>query len=110
MIIELHAIQTFGPTNLNRDDTGNPKECLFGGVRRARVSSQAAKRAMRVSDIFQQAVQVDTGTRTKRVIEQLKMRLVDAGLSEEDAQAGSALIINATFAKPDKRDTDKTNR
>ena len=34
MIIELHAIQTFAPSNLNRDDTGNPKEALFGGVRR----------------------------------------------------------------------------
>ena len=57
MIIELHAIQTFAPSNLNRDDTGNPKEALFGGVRRARISSQSAKRAMRVSDVFAQAVQ-----------------------------------------------------
>jgi hypothetical protein len=41
MLIELHAIQNFAPSNLNRDDTGAPKDCLFGGYRRARVSSQA---------------------------------------------------------------------
>jgi hypothetical protein len=25
MFIELHIIQSFGPTNLNRDEDGNPK-------------------------------------------------------------------------------------
>ncbi|NOT63934.1 MAG: type I-E CRISPR-associated protein Cas7/Cse4/CasC, partial [Acidobacteria bacterium] len=39
MNIELHLIQNFAPSNLNRSDTGTPKECEFGGVRRARVSS-----------------------------------------------------------------------
>ena len=68
MIIELHAIQSFAPSNLNRDDTGNPKEALFGGVRRARISSQSAKRAMRVSDVFKSAVDVPTGTRTKKLV------------------------------------------
>src|SRR5258707_1343758 len=48
MLIELHAIQNFAPSNLNRDDTGAPKDCTFGGYRRARVSSQAFKRAMRM--------------------------------------------------------------
>lgn len=109
MLIELHAIQTFGPSNLNRDDTGNPKEALFGGVRRARVSSQSAKRAMRVSEVFRQAVQVDTGTRTKKLIEQLVYRLADAGIPEEDAQRIAASIIGDVFAKPDKKDNNKTN-
>lgn len=47
MILELHLIQNFAPSNLNRSDTGAPKDCDFGGVRRARVSSQCFKRAMR---------------------------------------------------------------
>ena len=46
-ILELHLIQNFAPSNLNRDDTGAPKDCDFGGYRRARVSSQCLKRAMR---------------------------------------------------------------
>jgi CRISPR system Cascade subunit CasC len=47
MIIELHLLQNFVPSNLNRDDTGSPKDCLFGGYTRARISSQCFKRAVR---------------------------------------------------------------
>ena len=50
--IELHVIQSFAPSNLNRDDVGYPKETFFGGYRRARVSSQAWKYAIRNSDTF----------------------------------------------------------
>src|SRR5712692_2696470 len=46
-IIETHALQNFAPSNLNRDDTGAPKDALFGGTRRARVSSQCHKRSIR---------------------------------------------------------------
>lgn len=47
MLLELHILQNFAPSNLNRDDTGSPKDCEFGGYRRARISSQCFKRAMR---------------------------------------------------------------
>ena len=43
-LIEVHVLQNFAPSNLNRDDTGAPKDAFFGGTRRARVSSQCAKR------------------------------------------------------------------
>ncbi|MCI0418506.1 MAG: type I-E CRISPR-associated protein Cas7/Cse4/CasC [Acidobacteria bacterium] len=46
-LIEIHALQNFVPSNLNRDDTGAPKDALFGGTRRARISSQCSKRAVR---------------------------------------------------------------
>ncbi len=46
-LIEIHALQNFAPSNLNRDDTGAPKDAFFGGTRRARVSSQCGKRAVR---------------------------------------------------------------
>jgi CRISPR system Cascade subunit CasC len=46
-LIEIHALQNFAPSNLNRDDTGAPKDAFFGGTRRARVSSQCIKRAVR---------------------------------------------------------------
>ena len=45
--IDIHVIQSVPPSNLNRDDTGSPKTATYGGVRRARVSSQAWKRAAR---------------------------------------------------------------
>ena len=47
MFVELHMIQNFGPSCLNRDDTNTPKVCEFGGSRRARISSQCLKSAMR---------------------------------------------------------------
>src|ERR1022692_4886635 len=49
MNLELHILQSFAPSNLNRDDTGSPKDCEFGGVRRARVSSQCWKRSIRLA-------------------------------------------------------------
>jgi CRISPR system Cascade subunit CasC len=47
--IELHLIQNFAPSCLNRDDANAPKDCEFGGVRRARISSQCVKRSARRS-------------------------------------------------------------
>lgn len=46
-LIELHILQSFPATCLNRDDLGAPKSARFGGVDRARVSSQCWKRAVR---------------------------------------------------------------
>jgi CRISPR system Cascade subunit CasC len=67
-IVDLHIIQTVPPSNLNRDDTGSPKSAVYGGVRRARVSSQAWKRATR--DTFETLLdRAELGVRTKRVVE-----------------------------------------
>ena len=47
-LIELHILQSFPVTCLNRDDVGAPKTAVFGGATRARVSSQCWKRAIRL--------------------------------------------------------------
>lgn len=47
LFLDIHAIQTVPPSNINRDDTGSPKTAQYGGVTRARVSSQSWKRAIR---------------------------------------------------------------
>ncbi len=47
LYIDVHALHTVPPSNINRDDTGAPKTATFGGVVRQRVSSQAWKRAIR---------------------------------------------------------------
>ncbi len=71
MIIELHILQNFAPSNLNRDDTNSPKECEFGGYRRARVSSQCIKKSIRDSAVFKDAVNGKMGVRTKQLIIQI---------------------------------------
>ncbi len=47
-LIELHILQSFPVSCLNRDDVGAPKTATFGGVTRARVSSQCLKRVIRL--------------------------------------------------------------
>ena len=32
MFLDLHIIQNFSPSNLNRDDANTPKDCEFGGT------------------------------------------------------------------------------
>jgi len=43
------------PGNLNRDEQGQPKKCIFGGVTRGRISSQCLKRHIRLSSQFTEA-------------------------------------------------------
>lgn len=69
MLIELHLIQNYGPANLNRDDLGAPKTCVFGGVTRARISSQCLKRSIRRSPQFAAALEKNGGVRTRRLVE-----------------------------------------
>lgn len=70
LFLDLHVLQTVPPSNVNRDDTGSPKSAMFGGSRRARVSSQAWKRAVRLD--FQEYLSADKlGVRSKRLIERI---------------------------------------
>jgi len=107
MFVELHMLQNFAPANLNRDDTNNPKDCEFGGVRRARISSQCIKRAIRTSPVFGETTRVKIGTRTKRLVHQLSKRLVKAGKSEEEALEVLTDFVPQYASKLD-RDGEKT--
>ena len=83
--VDVHILQTVPPSNLNRDDAGSPKQAVYGGARRARVSSQAWKRATRVAfaDHIQES---ELATRTKRISKLLADRLaVRTGLDLESA-------------------------
>ena len=55
MFVQIHMLQSMPPGNLNRDDTGQPKKCVFGGVTRGRISSQCLKRNIRLSPQFKDA-------------------------------------------------------
>ena len=104
MFVELHIIQNFAPSNLNRDDTGNPKDTDFGGVRRARISSQAIKRAIRQEEIFSKTTQVTSGERSKWMTRPIVKGLVTAGKDEEMAKLVASAFVSAYAAKSDKKD------
>ncbi len=106
-ILDVHILQTVPPSNLNRDDTGSPKSAVYGGVRRARVSSQAWKRATRraFGGLLDPA---ELGVRTKKVAELLAARITALGVELEEPEAWRAAadtITAATGAKvePPKR-------
>ena len=106
MFVELHMIQNFAPANLNRDDTNNPKDCEFGGVRRARVSSQCIKRAVRTSPVFEETTRVKIGTRTKRLIHRLSERLTEAGKPKEEVFQALTDFVPQYASKLDKKDDE----
>lgn len=96
MIIEMHLLQNFAPSNLNRDDTGSPKDCEFGGYRRARISSQSFKRAVRTE--FRDSGLVGPrylAERTKRAATEIARRLVAAGKPEEVAQQVAIALLGS---------------
>lgn len=105
-ILELHILQTVPPSNLNRDDTGSPKTAVYGGVRRARVSSQAWKRATRRA--FDGLVDArDLGVRTKRVAELLADRIREHDTSIEETQAWALAAETIQSATGSKIETPK---
>ncbi len=101
LFIDVHVLQTVPPSNLNRDDTGSPKTATYGGVRRARVSSQAWKRAAR-RDFAGLLDRSQLGTRTKRAAELLAKRIderasekVDSGKLAEAVLEKAGLKVKA---------------
>jgi CRISPR system Cascade subunit CasC len=92
-IIDVHVIQTVPPSNINRDDTGSPKTAVYGGQRRARVSSQAWKRATR--DAFAPLLDsTDLGVRTKRVVELIGEQIAaqDPALAHRGHELAAAVV------------------
>ena len=92
--LDIHAIQTLPPSNVNRDDTGSPKTAMYGGVRRARVSSQSWKRAMR--KFFIEESGENLGVRSLNVIKYLAERIMEADstVTEEKAMEIAEKVFN----------------
>ncbi len=99
-LIELHILQSFPVSCLNRDDVGSPKSAVFGGVPRARFSSQSQKRATRMLAKELSESGVFEGIRTRL----LKGLILDAlnELSVENAEK-KADEVCSTFSKADPK-------
>ncbi|MYX31489.1 type I-E CRISPR-associated protein Cas7/Cse4/CasC [Streptomyces sp. SID8381] len=96
-ILDIHILQNVPPSNMNRDDTGTPKSAFYGGVRRARVSSQAWKRATRKR--FEELLPPEElGVRTKKVVEALAERITahDPSLAHVAAKLAEETLTTAT--------------
>jgi CRISPR system Cascade subunit CasC len=103
LFLDVHALQIVPPSNINRDDTGTPKSAVYGGVPRARVSSQAWKRATREYFVDERLVDAsELGVRTRKVAEALATRIttLDPTVGSADALRLAAVVIEtATGSK-----------
>ncbi|MGP4112337.1 type I-E CRISPR-associated protein Cas7/Cse4/CasC [Streptomyces sp. 4N509B] len=108
LYIDVHILQNVPPSNLNRDDAGSPKHAQFGGARRARVSSQAWKRATRLT-YAGGLPEADQATRTKKVAALLTERLQEREeLGQEDAaRLATALLgpLGITMSRTKSEET-----
>ncbi len=102
--LELHIIQSFPVSCLNRDDLNSPKTAVFGGVQRARVSSQSWKRAIR--ELARESLPTMAGQRTRLLVGGLVPLLRASGFPE-NASAVVAEIAAEQLSKIDtKKDSD----
>jgi CRISPR system Cascade subunit CasC len=105
-LIELHILQSFPVSCLNRDDVGAPKTAIFGGATRARISSQCLKRAVReyAREVYPAAR--FGGSRSRLIIEPLKQALLAEKLPAEEALRLAAQVADE-LAGLDEKTIDK---
>lgn len=90
--LDFHILQSVPPSNLNRDETGAPKAATYGGARRARVSSQAWKRATR-RDFDNHLNASEVGVRTKRAVELVAERIAQSHPEQTDQAPALAQAV-----------------
>jgi CRISPR system Cascade subunit CasC len=108
-LIELHILQSVPVSCLNRDDAGNPKSAVFGGANRARVSSQAWKRAIRIHARENFPSLPFNGIRSRMLLEPLVAALKKHG-AENPAEAAEeiAKVFTSLQSEKNRKVSDTT--
>lgn len=107
LYVDIHVIETLPPSCVNRDDLGSPKTAFYGGVTRARVSSQAWKHIIRKE--FENMSE-DVGKRTKHILDMVMTEIgnIDSTIEEEKKQAMAEEVVagaGLSFDSKKKEDT-----
>lgn len=110
MLLEIHMLKNYPATNLNRDDMGAPKSCMFGGVQRSRISSQCLKRSWRVSPLFQKEMAGHLGVRTRKMPQLVKKSLLEMGVGEEMAAVAEKKLTGFANKAGKERDDGITSQ
>jgi len=108
--VDINILQNVAPGCLNRDDVGAPKTSIFGGTRRARISSQCLKRAQR-KDFAQMGLlsDEDLGTRTNRIVSHIVTALAERGMVDTREAITAALGLAGLKVKEKKAKADGTD-
>ena len=104
LYVDVHVLQTVPPSCLNRDDTGSPKVAMYGGVNRARVSSQSWKKAVR--DMFHEELvsEEKLGMRTKRIVQMVANEIEKLG-GENPEKSAQAVLEKAGLKLKEAKNT-----
>jgi CRISPR system Cascade subunit CasC len=101
VFVDFHIIQTVPPSCVNRDDTNSPKTAVYGGAVRARVSSQAWKKATR--DRFK-----EKGVRTKNLVDMVAEKLDGDAKNAQKILEAAKLAIKAKKESKDEKEALQT--
>lgn len=94
LFVDIHVLQTVPPSCVNRDDTGSPKTAVYGGVTRARISSQSWKHAMRL--MFEDSLpQEELGIRTKKIVSMVASELRELGTLSDSEKTAETILKSA---------------
>lgn len=103
--LELHIIQSVPVVCLNRDDLNSPKTAMFGGVQRARVSSQAWKSPIR-EEMKAIEVTLFKGNRSRRMVSELSSKLQKKGIERDASVIISEHVADIIETLDSKTDGD----
>lgn len=92
-LIELHILQSFPVSCLNRDDVGAPKTATFDGTTRARISSQCLKRATR-EQAQKMSPKLFAGNRSRLIIKPVADALKKHGVAEDKATEIAKAVVD----------------
>jgi CRISPR system Cascade subunit CasC len=107
-LVELHILQSVPVSCLNRDDAGNPKSAVFGGANRARVSSQAWKRAIRLHARRTCPELPFHGIRSRFLLEPFTKALEKHGANNPAQSAEAIVNVFSKLQAKDKRKAGDT--
>jgi len=97
-LIELHILQSFPVSCLNRDDVGAPKTAIFGGCTRARISSQCLKRAVRLL-AHELNDYMYRGSRTRKAAEALASELIKLQWQKDEAEKVAQEVLESLLSE-----------
>ena len=109
MFVDVHVLQTVPPSCINRDDTGSPKTAVYGGVTRARVSSQSWKHAVR--EYFSKKFPSDqSGYRTKKILDLVQEEIAKLAADKDAEKLARTALENAGLKLKKKKGEDEEGR
>ena len=98
--LDVHVIHAVPFSNLNRDNLGTPKQMVFGGTTRARISSQCTKRAARLWLEDSNNTNFDKALRTRRLPQMVSDALTERhGFTDDEARQATVAVFDLAGIK-----------